>query len=166
MWFPFKATLLHQSSNALGTPCLISLEAHVKSIQGVLGRQSGWRPNQEAIKPAQTKLSLTFCVFTGALCQSVCHIWCCLSIFIAVLMASKQQQAFMMCVLPCPMGGDTHNLCVACLGEEHICRSFPLRKIQRYASLTDAPIPPGVLSRGRSGSRSPGLWSRYCWGTA
>ncbi len=72
-------------------------------------------------------------------------------------MASKQQQAFMMCVLPCPrylMGRDTHNLCVACLGEEHICRIFPLRKILRYASLTDAPIPPGVLSRGRSGSRS------------
>ncbi len=37
-------------------------------------------------------------------------------------MASKQQQAFKMCVHPCPrylMGGDTHILCIACLGEEH-----------------------------------------------
>ncbi len=36
-------------------------------------------------------------------------------------MASKQQQAFMMCVRPCPRyltGGDTHIICVACLGEE------------------------------------------------
>ncbi len=37
-------------------------------------------------------------------------------------MASKQQQAFKMCVHPCPRyltGGDTHILCVACLGKEH-----------------------------------------------
>ncbi len=37
-------------------------------------------------------------------------------------MASKQQQCFRMCVHPCPRyltGGDTHVLCVACLGEEH-----------------------------------------------
>ncbi len=37
-------------------------------------------------------------------------------------MASKQQQDFRMCVHPCPRyltGGDTHVLCVACLGEEH-----------------------------------------------
>ncbi len=37
-------------------------------------------------------------------------------------MASKQQQGFRMCVRPCPhylTGGDTHILCVACLGEEH-----------------------------------------------
>ncbi len=78
----------------------------------------------EAIKPAQTKLSLAFSVFTSTLCVSVCDIWCCLSIFIAVLMATKQQQAFRirMCVRPCLhylTGGDTHILCVACLGEEH-----------------------------------------------
>ncbi len=37
-------------------------------------------------------------------------------------MASKQQQGFRMCVHSCPrylMGGDTHILCVAFLGEEH-----------------------------------------------
>ncbi len=39
-------------------------------------------------------------------------------------MASKQRQAFRMCVLPCRRylnrgGGDKHILCVACLGEEH-----------------------------------------------
>ncbi len=76
-------------------------------------------------------------------------------------MASKQQQAFRMCVHPCPRyltGGDTHILCVACLGE----RSRALR----CASPSDAPILPDALSWGRSGSRSPGLWSRYCRGTA
>ncbi len=34
------------------------------------------------------------------------------------------------------------------------------------ASPADAPILPGVLSRGCSGSRSRGLWSRCCRGTA
>ncbi len=59
-------------------------------------------------------------------------------------MASKQQQAFKMCVHPCPRyltGGDTHTLCVACLGEEHAqsalesagcehCEVFPLRTLR------------------------------------
>ncbi len=79
-------------------------------------------------------------------------------------MASKQQQAFKMCVHPCLRyltGGDTHTLCVAYLGEEHAQSA-----LETNASLMDAPIPPGVLSRGRSGSRSPGLWSRCCRGTA
>ncbi len=41
-------------------------------------------------------------------------------------MASKDKrvdkQSFMLCVPPCPRfitGGDTHSLCVACLGAEH-----------------------------------------------
>ncbi len=35
-------------------------------------------------------------------------------------MASKQRQAFRMCILPRYLtGGDTNILCVACLGEEH-----------------------------------------------
>ncbi len=38
---------------------------------GVMGRQSGWRHEQEAIKPAQTRLSLACCVFTSALCETV-----------------------------------------------------------------------------------------------
>ncbi len=36
-------------------------------------------------------------------------------------MANKQQQTFRICIRPCPRyltGGDTHILCVACLGEE------------------------------------------------
>ncbi len=45
-------------------------------------------------------------------------------------------------------------------------RSAHSQRSLRCASLTDAPIPPGVLSRGRSGSRSPRLWSRCCRGTA
>ncbi len=46
----------------------------------------------------------------------------CLTLERKIVMASKQQQAFTMCVCPCPRyltGGDTHILCVACLGEEH-----------------------------------------------
>ncbi len=45
----------------------------------------------------------------------------CLTLERKIVMASKQQQAFKMCVRPCPRyltGGDTHILCVACLGEE------------------------------------------------
>ncbi len=53
--------------------------------------------NQETIKPAQTKLSLAFCVFTSALCEIVCHYFNTKR----TDMASKQQQAFRMCVLPC-----------------------------------------------------------------
>ncbi len=58
-------------------------------------------------------------------------------------MASKQQQAFRMCVHPCPhylTGGDAHILCVACLGEEHAralegadcehCDVLPLRTLR------------------------------------
>ncbi len=59
-------------------------------------------------------------------------------------MASKQQQNFRMCVHPCPhylTGGDTHVLCVACLGEEHArsvlesagcehCDVLPLRTLR------------------------------------
>ncbi len=90
--------------------------------------------NQEAIKPAQTKLSLAFCVFTSALCESVCLIWCCLSIFITVVMASKQQQAFRMYYLT---GGDTHIICVAYLGEEHAQSALEstVRENQRWGCL-------------------------------
>ncbi len=53
-------------------------------------------------------------------------------------MTSKQQQALKMCVRPCPCyltGGDTHILCVACLGEEHTQSALesdmlPLRTLQ------------------------------------
>ncbi len=52
-------------------------------------------------------------------------------------MASKQQQAFRMCVHPCLhylTGGDTQGLCVACLGEEHAqcthCDVLPLRTLR------------------------------------
>ncbi len=64
-------------------------------------------------------------------------------------MASKQQQAFKMCVHPCPRyltGGDTHILCVACLGEEHAqsaretagcehCNVLPLRTLRSRLAL-------------------------------
>ncbi len=67
--------------NALGMLCVISLEAHVKSIPRCnRDVRAGDVTNQEAIKPTQMKLSLAFCVFTSALCEIVCSIWCCLSL--------------------------------------------------------------------------------------
>ncbi len=83
-------------------------------------------------------------------------------------MASKQQQGFRMCVHPCPRyltGGDTHILCVACLGEEQH------GQCSRALTVSTAMCFPC----GRSDSawrsftrteRSPGLWSRCCRGTA
>ncbi len=83
-------------------------------------------------------------------------------------MASKQQQGFRMCVHPCPRyltGGDTHILCVACLGEEQ----------HGQCSRALAVSTPMCFPCGRSDSawrsftrteRSPGLWSRCCRGTA
>ncbi len=75
-------------------------------------------------------------------------------------MASKQQQAFKMCVHPCPRyltGGDTHTLCVACLGEEHAqsalescehCEVFPLRtfrsRLAFYREDAQARVPQGA----------------------
>ncbi len=46
------------------------------------------------------------------------RIGCCLSVFNYSEMASKQQQAFRMCVHPC-LRYLTGGHCVACLGEEH-----------------------------------------------
>ncbi len=64
-------------------------------------------------------------------------------------MASKQQQGFRMCAHPCLrylMGGDTHILCVACLGEKHVrfalksagfehCDVFPLQTLRSRLAL-------------------------------
>ncbi len=61
-------------------------------------------------------------------------------------MASKQQQVFRMCVCPCPRystGGDTHILCVACLGEEHAresagcehCDTLALRTLRSHLAV-------------------------------
>ncbi len=52
---------------------MISLEAHVKSIQGVIG-------TSERVTSQTGKLSLAFCFFTSALCEFVCPICCCLSL--------------------------------------------------------------------------------------
>ncbi len=73
--------------------------------------------NQEAIKPAQTKRSLDFFVSSQALCVKlsvlfgvVCHYFNTKRTAIA----SKQQQAFRMCFIPCPRylngWGYTHSL--------------------------------------------------------
>ncbi len=90
-----------------------------------MGRQSGWRH-----KPGIYKACPNVAV-TSFLCLYKRSVWNCLSyLVLSVLtlntkktdMANKQQQTFRMCVCLCPrylMGGDTHILCVACLGEEH-----------------------------------------------
>ncbi len=59
--------------------------------------------------------------------------------------------------------GYTHSLC--CLFGRRACIVSAWEHCDMLP-FTDAPIPPCVLSRGRSGSRSPGLWSRCCQGTA
>ncbi len=81
-------------------------------------------------------------------------------------MASKQQQGFRMSVHPCSRyltGGDTHILCVACLGDEHAWSALESTAMCFPCRHSDPAR--GSLARG-SGSRSPGLWSRCCQGTA
>ncbi len=106
-----------------GTICVICLKAHVKSIQGVLGCQSGWCHEPGSYKACPNEAVTSFlCLHKRSVWNCPCLIWCCLPVFNYWEMASKQQQAFRKCVHPCPcylMGGDTHVLHVACLGEEH-----------------------------------------------
>ncbi len=90
-----------------------------------MGRQSGWRHKPGIYKACPNEAVTSF------LCLYKRSVWNCLSyLVLSVLtlntkktdMANKQQQTFRMCVCLCPrylMGGDTHILCVACLGEEH-----------------------------------------------
>ncbi len=61
-------------------------------------------------------------------CSGVRPIYCCLSlIYWEYIMATGKKQEsdkerFRLCASPCQrfiMGGDTHNLCVACMGAEH-----------------------------------------------
>ncbi len=107
--------------------------------------------------------SQAFCVFTSALCETALVLFdVVLSVFNYSEMASKQQQAFRMCVHPCPC-----YLC--CLFGRGACTVSAQGRwlwALRCASLADTPIPLGVLSQwGRSGSRSPRLRSRCCRGT-
>jgi len=64
-------------------------------------------------------------------------------------MASKQQQNFRKCVHPCPrfiMGGDTHDLCVVCLGVQYAqsalegagcehCECLPMKTLRSRRAL-------------------------------
>ncbi len=102
---------------------MICLEAHLKSIQGEIRRQSRWRHEPGSYKACPNKAVTSFlCLHKRSVWNCLCLIWCCLSEFNYSEMGSKQQQAFRMCIHPCPCyltGGDTHVLCVVCLGEEH-----------------------------------------------
>ncbi len=79
-------------------------------------------------------------------------------------MASKQGQAFRMCFIPCPRyltGGDTHILCVACLGKEHAhcihCDVLPLwtprSRLPFFREDTQACVPQGSGSAVAWGSQ-------------
>ncbi len=79
------------------------------------GVRAGDVTNQEAIKPAQTKLSLACCVFTSALCETVLVLIGVVCLFNYSEMASKQQQGFRKCVHPRARyltDGDAHVPCV------------------------------------------------------
>ncbi len=93
-------------------------------------------------------------------------------------MASKQQQGFRMCVRPCLhylMGGDTHILCVACLGEEHArsaldsagcehCDMLPLRTLRSrlafFCEDAQARVP-----QGSGPAAAEAQWRLRSWGS-
>ncbi len=131
--------------------------------------------NQEAIKLAQTKLSLVFFVSSQALCVK-------LSVLFGVFchyfntkrtdMASKQWQAFRMCILPCPRylngRGYTQSLCclfgrgactvIAQEGCEH-CDVLPLRTLRSHLAFfhkeyAQAHIPRGPVHLIRVGKHA------------
>ncbi len=142
--FPFQGNSRCVHSDARGMLCMICLE--VKSIQGVMGRQSGWCQEPGSYKACPNKAVTSFlCLHKRSVWNCPCLIWCCLSVFnYNAEMPSKQQQVFRMCVHPCPRyvtGGDAHVICVACLGEEHArsahkgagyehCDVLPLRTLR------------------------------------
>ncbi len=77
--YPFKGTLLRKTrfGNALHNKSWSTCEINPRCNWDV---RAGDVTNQDAIKPAKTKLSLAFCVFTSALCEIVCPICWCLSL--------------------------------------------------------------------------------------
>ncbi len=87
-----------------------------------MGRQSGWRHEPGSYKACPNEAVTNFlCLHKRYVWNCPCLIWCCLTVFNLSEMASKQHQAFRMCIHPCPRyftGRDTHVLCVACLGED------------------------------------------------
>ncbi len=106
--------------------------------------------------------SQALCVKLSVLFGVVCHYFT-----KKTDMASKQRQAFRMCVLPCRRylnRGGINTFFVLPVWEKSMRWLWALRR----ASLTDAPIPPGVLSQedaqscihrgsGSSGGYSPGV---------
>ncbi len=80
---------------------------------------------------ASSKYKSTCGGVSGSYCCSVSALWvlhliyCCLSCLKFIMATGKHEsdrQRFRILVPPCPCfitGGDTHSLCVACLGEEH-----------------------------------------------
>ncbi|CAM4725499.1 unnamed protein product [Leuciscus chuanchicus] len=102
------------------------------------------------------------------------HLKCHKDIFkprVQVVMASKQQ--YRVCVHPCPRyltGGDTHTLCVVCLGEEHAqsaleggdcehCCALPLRTLRsRLARFNPDHVPQGSGPAAAEARRRSQTW--------
>ncbi len=134
-----------------------------------LGHQSGWCHEPGSYKACPNEAVTSFlCLHKHSVWNCPCLIWFCLSVFITSNMASKQQQGFRMCVHPCPCyltGGDTHILCVACLGEEHARSELPLltlwsRCCRGTAKAAVLEFAKGSVSRGRDGHC---LFSAVTW---
>ncbi len=89
---PFEGNSRCVDSDAGGTLCVICLEAHVKSSQGIMGRQSGWHHEPRSYKACSNKAVTSFlCLYKCSVWNCPCLIWCCLSVFNYSEMASKQQ---------------------------------------------------------------------------
>ncbi len=118
------------------------------------GVRAGDVTKQEAIKSAQTKLSLAFCVFTSALCETVLVLFGVVCQYSLLVMASKQQQAFKMCVHPCPRYLTIHTFFVLPVWE----RSMHAQACSRALAVSTAMCFPCDLDLAwRSFARAPGL---------
>ncbi len=174
MTFPFKGTPLCWFDTFGNDLCDMSWST-CEINPCVMGRQSGWCHEPGNYKACPNKaVTSFFCLHRCSVWNRPCLIWCCLSVFNYSEMASKQQQAFRMCVheqeLPALFNGWRYTRSLCCLFGRGACtvsaRERWLWALQ-CASLANTPIPPGVISQwGRSGSRSPWLWSRCCRGMA
>ncbi len=94
-------------------------------------------------------------------------------------MASKQQQVFRMCVHPCLRNltcGDTHVLCVACLGEEYArsalegaegvhCDVLPLRTLRSRLAFFHNEGAQARVPQGSGPAVAEAQWRLQSWGS-
>ncbi len=175
---PWRGNERCVDSDTRGTLCVICLEAHVKSSQGVMGRQSGWRHEPRSYKACSNKAVTSFlCLYKRSVWNCPCLIWCCLSVFNYSEMASKQHNFLWMCVHPCPCyltGGDTHVLCAACLGEEHArsvlegtncehCDVLPLQTLRSHLAFFHKEGAQARVPQGSGPTVTEAQWRLQSW---